>query len=696
MKKTICCFLLLATFWQSARSDEGMWMIQDIHEGLEKNMKARGLRLSAGEIYNADAPGASISDAVVSLGFYCTGSVISDEGLIITNHHCAYGNISKLSTPEHNYLENGFWAMNRRQEIPIEGEQVFFLKKILDVTEEVSALADEFRAKGEAFGNRKLGAAMERKYKEDTGLEAIMTSMWTGEKYYMSLYKVYADLRLVAAPPVSIGYFGGDTDNWEWPRHNCDFALYRVYDEQGVPVRCGAKLKISKAGYVPGSFTMVIGYPASTDRYASATQVDYLERVSLPISNELRGERIDIIRKWMDRDPMIRMKYSDWFFNLSNVQENNAGMVACFKRFGVTAEKRAQDRELQRWIDASQKRKALWGNLTEDLRRSYARTEKGEIEKAYFRETLFTGTYISRYVLRAGNASTLEKAKEALMDAIRETDPRVERELLAYALEKYYTCQDNYYFGEMQFALQDRFGTNYKAMADYLWKKSLLLSEERIRALDSIETIKKDPLHKLLTESPITLYNHRNDHLQKRTQALDLEREYKRALYRMNLSNEKLQYPDANSTMRISYGTVGGYEPNDAVLYSWYSTTDGILEKYDSLNHDFNLDARQKFLLQKGNWGKWAPERKGIMPVDFLSDNDITGGNSGSPVLNARGELIGLAFDGNKESLASDASYTQSYNKCINTDIRFVLWVLDKYAGMKWILRELDITDKPV
>lgn len=690
MKRILSCFLLLAAVWQTAHADEGMWMIQDINAALEKKMQERGLQLSAGEIYNADAPGASVSDAIVSLGFYCTGSVISDEGLIITNHHCAYGNISKLSTPEHNYLEEGFWAMNRGEEIPIKGEQVFFLKKVVDVTEEVQALSEELESKGKPFGIRKLRSLLERKYKEATGLEAMLNSMWTGEKYYLSLYKVYTDLRLVAAPPVSIGYFGGDEDNWEWPRHNCDFAIYRIYDN-GVPVRCGAKLKISLAGYAPGSFAMVIGYPASTDRYASAAKVDYQERFELPVSNELRGKRIAVIRKWMNAGPAVRLKYSDWFFSLCNVQENNDSRVACFRRFDVTEEKQRQEEELQRWIDASEARKALWGNLIQELHKSCSETEKGEIDKIYFRETLFSGTYISRYLMRAGNASSPEKAREHLLDGLRETDPRVERELLAYALEKYFTNLDNYYFGETQTALQDRFGSDYAAMADYLWSKSLIASKERIDAVTTLEEVRKDPLWRLFTESPIKRYNDRDDHLRKRTRTLSLERDYKRALYRMNCEKGRLQYPDANSTMRISYGTVGGLQPKDGVSCRWYTTTAGILEKYDPLNHDFKLDARQKQLLQRRKWGKWAPPGSGPMRVDFLTDNDITGGNSGSPVLNARGELIGLAFDGNKESLASDASYTPGYNKCINTDIRFVLWVLDKYAGMKWILKEMEI-----
>ncbi|MBR4755919.1 MAG: S46 family peptidase, partial [Bacteroidales bacterium] len=244
----------------AARADEGMWMIQDINEALEKNMKARGLKLSAKEIYNADAPGSTLSDAVVSLGFYCTGSIISDRGLVITNHHCAYSNVARLSTPEHNYLEDGFWAMTPDQELPVEGEKFYFLKSVLDVTDEVAALKKQLEARGEEAGTMKVSSILQKRYEESSGLTCILSSMWAGEKYYMSVYKVYTDVRLVAVPPLCIGFFGGETDNWTWPRHNCDFAMYRIYDN-GVPLVTDKYLKVSLKGYTPGSFSMVIGYP---------------------------------------------------------------------------------------------------------------------------------------------------------------------------------------------------------------------------------------------------------------------------------------------------------------------------------------------------------------------------------------------------------------------------------------------------
>lgn len=674
----------------TAFADEGMWMIQDINEALEKNMRARGLKLAANEIYNDEAPGTAVSDAVVSIGFYCTGSVISDQGLIITNHHCAYSNIAKLSTPEHNYLEDGFWAMTSEEEIPIEGETVFFLKKVFDVTEEVKGIMKEFRANGKPFGIRKISAIMEKRYKEATGMECILSSMWAGEKYYMSVYKTYTDLRLVAAPPQSIGYFGGNQDNWTWPRHNCDFTIYRIY-EDGKPVTREKSLKVSLAGYHPGSFAMVIGYPGRTNRYTSSAEINYQEKINLPISNAIRGGQMSIIRKWMDADPTVRMKYSEWFFSLSNIQENNDGMAKCFRRFWVKDEKIEQEKEMQKWIDAAPNRKAMWETLIPDLKAIYSETESVERDKVFFRETMFRGTFISRYMLRAGNVSSVERAKETLREGFAATDARVEKELLEYACKEYFENLEFSYFGKFQVKMLDRFGDDYKAMAEYIWNKSVISSLSRIDGIQSVDEVKNDPLRRMLTDTPVTTFNNRKDQLEKRQRVNKLGKEYKKALYWMRLHKDVEQYPDANSTMRITYGTVGGLQPNDAVWYNWYTTPEGILQKYNPDDHDYILKDRHKYLLEKGRWGRWGTRVDGrrTMIVDFMTDNDITGGNSGSPVLNAKGELIGLAFDGNLESLASDASYTEGYNKCINTDIRYVMWVLDKYAGMKHIVKEV-------
>ena len=702
----------------TAFADEGMWLIQDINAALEKKMQERGLKLSAGEIYNADAPGSAVSDAIVSLGFYCTGSIISDQGLLITNHHCAYSDVFALSTPEHNYLEEGYWAVRSDQELPIPDKQVFFLKRVLDITGEVKNLREDLAKKGLPCGMRRVSHILESKYKKDTGKEAYLNSMWAGEKYYMALYDVYEDLRLVAAPPVSVAAFGGDTDNWEWPQQKCDFAMYRVYmspdgkpakySSDNVPLKPLRKLDISLDGYKPGDYTMVIGYPGRTNRYASSLETDYQERVTLPIANELRRNQMEIMRRWMDADPAVWLKYSDTFFGLSNIGEMQEGEAACLKRFGVKAIKESEEKDLQAWIEADPARKARWGSLMSDLQKMYDETEAVERNKAYFRETFFRGTIIGRTIMRMNSArGKFKPMKKYLMRGVSETDPRVERDLLEYSVSQYFTNIDTSLFGPYQRELSAKFGTDFKAMTDYIWEGTMVASREKAEAFNNPAQFNDDRLKKLLLDVSILDFNKTDDDMNLRNRILALNKEYTQALYEMRNDKGIAQYPDANSTMRITYGTVGPIEPHDGVWCSWQTSTNGIIEKYDAENRDFKPSDAFMSMLKSRDWGRWAVAMPssgkkaapapvgsapaGTMPADFLTDNDITGGNSGSPVLNAEGKVIGLAFDGNKESLASDLYAVPGYNKCVCVDIRYILWTLDKYAGMSRIIEELGL-----
>ena len=727
-----------------AKADEGMWMINAIDQALEKKMQERGLKLRADEIYNADAPGTTLSDAVVSLEFGCTGSMISDKGLMITNHHCAYSDVYGLSTDEHNYLEDGYWAMTSDQEVPIEGKKVYFLKKVLDVTEEAEGMLAEAKAGGQTLGSRKLGYLIEKKYKAQTGLDAWFSSMWAGSRYYVALYEVYSDVRLVAAPPVSVAAFGGDIDNWEWPQHKCDFALYRIYtapdgspadySPENIPLRPEKKLRISLDGYAPGDFAMVIGFPGITHRYSSSYAVDFKERVSLPVSNRLRADQMAIISSWMDRDPSVRLKYSDYYFSLSNVQEMNEGEVQCYGRFNVVEEKTELEKRLRKWIASDPEREAAWGGMLSLTSRKYSAVEQVQRNLVYYRETLVRGTRFARIVPRLnvlkndvlksrgirphrtidpGDPDSAEvrccreyRFRGIGYDAVRSNllkeydgiDMRVEKDLLEYALKVFYENVDTIWTGPYQKWLGEKFLNaegvcDYAAMTDWLWEGSFLTDPSRLEKFVSeehtIEEYQKDPVYRFFQDIGVREFNDALNEIEGEPDLQDLSREYTHALYRMNLSEGIPQYPDANSTMRITYGTVGPVEPYDGVICSWQSTTAGILEKYDPDRYEYILHKDWKNLLEERKWDGWW--KNASMPVDFLTDNDITGGNSGSPVLNACGELIGLAFDGNKESLASDSFYTPGYNKCVCVDIRFVLWTLDEYAGMHRIIDELDL-----
>ena len=706
----ISCAILLGMTAIDARADEGMWLINAIDAALEKKMQERGLGLSAGEIYNADAPGAGVADAVVSMEFGCTGSIISDQGLLITNHHCAYSDVHGLSTPEHNYLEDGFWAMRAEEEVNIKGKSVYFLKRVLDVTDEVQKLHDELLAEGKPAGSRRLSHLMETKYSKETGLEASLASMWRGSKYYLALYEVYKDVRLVAAPPVSSAAFGGDIDNWEWPQHKCDFAMYRVYSapdgspaeysESNVPMKPVRKLDISLDGYKAGDYTMIIGYPGTINRYSSSFEVNFDETLNHPVNNAIRGRQMEIIKRWMDSDPEIRLKYSDYFFSLSNMQECFSGEQECYTRFDVVEQKEEIEKELQEWIEASPERVSKWGNVLEDLRTKYLAIRDIEENNYYFRESMIRGSQLALIMRRAHNPRNNAGTGEKMLEKYAEIDLRVEKDLLEYAIDVFVNKLDPSYMSDWQKELIASFTKDEvcdtRSLAETLWNSSIFTSEEGIARLGrkevSNEEIVADSLCRFVMDVKSTDFTFAQAEAEGTPNILALKKEYTHALYQMRLEKGVVQYPDANSTMRITYGTVGGYEPRDGVICDWKTTPAGLLEKFNPVDYDFYLNDRQYLLYSAGQWGRWGfgPEGKD-MYVNFLTDNDITGGNSGSPVLNSKGELIGLAFDGNKESLASDAMWTEGYNKCVCVDIRFILWTLDRYAGMTRIIDELGL-----
>ena len=451
-------------------ADEGMWMVNSISEALARKMQESGLKLQAGEIYDADK--VSIKDAIVSLDFGCTGSMISDKGLLITNHHCAYADVHALSTSAHNYLEDGFFADVMSEEIPIPGKKAWFLQKVLDVTDEVNAIIEEEKAAGRPYGMRRISSQIEKKYHTASGYEASLSSMWAGSRYYLALYEVYSDVRLVAAPPVSIAAFGGDIDNWEWPQQKCDFAMYRIYaspdgepaaySEINVPMHPKRHLAISTEGVKPGDFTMILGYPGSTARYSSSAKVDYMLSVSLPVTNKVRADQMAIMKKWMDADPQVRLKYSDRYFSLSNVQENNEGLEQCCRRFGVVKEKKALERSLDKEGRA----------LAKELHKAVSEAEKDII---WYRETMIRGTRLALIATRLKNKAKRDEAAEYAT-----LDMRLEKELFRYCVQNYYENVSRRLWGPFQKEVYERFGKDWDAMAEWLWTDSQMTRDDRI------------------------------------------------------------------------------------------------------------------------------------------------------------------------------------------------------------------------
>lgn len=735
---------------QDIFADEGMWMINDINRSLETKMQERGLKLSAHEIYNADAEGTCLADAIVSLDFGCTGSVISRQGLVITNHHCAYSDVHALSTPEQNLLEEGFWARNILDERPIPHKKAYLLKRVVDVTAEAEKIQTCEKRKNRPCGTRRLSSILEKRWARETGLEAWLYSMWKGEKYYMALYEVYTDIRLVAAPPVCLSAFGGDIDNWEWPQHKCDFAMYRIYTapdgrpaeyaEENVPLQPATYLNISTEGYRAGDFTMILGYPGRTNRNSSSFEANFDVNVNLPVCNELRGEQMKIMNGWMNRDEKVRLQYADHYFSLSNIQEMQAGEVACSRRFKVIDRKRKTDEALQQWILARPERCEKWGNLLPLLEEKYKATEEIEKNTTYFRETLIRGVHFNRvffklnalrndllrsngvvpkrtFELEGGPDPVEEKICRTvrfraddlacggrkgaasygsqILEEYKGFDLRLEKDLFFYALKEYYEHVKPEYWGPYQKELYKEYKADtfdVVALANWLWENSVVSDWERMRSFLSeehtFEEYRADPLYRFFEDVKITGFSSRLKQVEGSPDILSLNRQYAHALHQMKQDKGWTDYPDANSSMRITYGTVGGIEPRDAVINHWYTTTRGIIEKYDPNQYEYRLVPRQRILYREQDWGPWE-NSEGQMQVNFMTDNDITGGNSGSPVLNAEGKLIGLAFDGNKESLASDLYHVDGYNKCICVDIRYILWTLDRYAQMDRILLEI-------
>jgi len=721
MKNNIITRFLVILFLLSvsgiSRADEGMWLVNLLDKNLTQQMKKTGLKLDPKLIY--DESGSAVSNAVVALDFGCTGSIISDKGLLITNHHCAYSDIHALSTPEKNYLEDGYWAMNISQEIPIKGKSVFFLRKVTDVTDEIKQISDSLKKNNIPGGMRKITNIIETKHSKQSGMETSCNSMWRGSKYYMFYYEVYTDIRFVGAPPVSVAAFGGETDNWEWPQHKGDFALYRVYGNRdgkpapysvdNVPISPKKVLPISTKGIKDGDFTMILGFPGRTNRYSSSFSIHEKEKVTNPISVKIMREKLDILNKWMKSDPNIRLKYADYYFGISNLQEMLEGEVINFRRFGVEKIFQEREKELQQWIDSDSQRQAKWGGLLQKLSTRYNGTEEITRIKKYYQNTLVGGYGLIAIANKAGslnnssnrdNLDTLKVGQREYVNFIKEIekiykecDMRAEHEMLKYTLKTFVDNVPPLYRGDYINGLAKQFNNDGEAMADYIFNNSIFTNPEKFRQIvkndQPVSVFGEDPLNLMSKSIGVRPFNEAISKICKGESIDQLEAEYGRVVYQMNLDKGRNQYPDANSTMRLTYGTVGPLDPSDGIHCKSQTTTQGLWDKYNPDNYDFNIKPRMLGFLENKDWGNYC--EKGKMFINFLTDNDITGGNSGSPVMNSNGEIIGLAFDGNKESLASDAYFHPQMNKCVNVDIRYVLWIIDKYAGAGYLIDEMHI-----
>ncbi|MBR4046085.1 MAG: S46 family peptidase [Alistipes sp.] len=677
----------------TAMADEGMWLLPYIKKMNEKDMQAHGLKLSAEDIYSAEK--SSLKDAIVIFGGGCTGEIVSPNGLLFTNHHCGYDAIQKLSSVEHDYLKDGFWAMNNAEELPAEGLSVKFVRHIFDVTADIMGNIPSTASQDEYMdmvnSNKKaLIAELEDKY---PGMEIIIPSFFGGNQFFAFALEVYTDVRLVGTPPSSIGKFGGDTDNWMWPRHTGDFSVFRVYagkdnrpaaySEDNVPYKAEKWLNISLDGIEEGDFGMIMGFPGSTERYKTSYEIDYMLEVDNPQRIYIRGERQQILRKWMDSDPAIQIQYASKYANSANYWKNSIGMSRGIEKLDVRAKKAEQEAEFQAWAEANTLPEERYVDALRLIQESQIEAKEENATIQYLAEAFMNSVELMQTMLGIDDFELFYKDYNADVDrAVAKRMFQIYRE-------------NNTALPSIYEKIDKEFGGDSDKYVDWLYDNSQLTSLEKYNKIKSLpkkkqkRAFKKDPLYEL-TNSIIDLYRK----YAPAVWAADAKFAEGHRLYingLMKMQPERAWASDANFTIRLTYGNVLPYCPRDGVVYKHYTTIEGVMAKEDPTNPvEFTVPERLKELYKAKDYGRYA-DKSGNLPVAFLVNCDITGGNSGSPVMNAEGELIGLAFDGNWEAMSGDVAFEPELQRTIAVDIRYVLFVIEKYGNAKWLVDELTI-----
>lgn len=646
-------------FAVQTKADEGMWMLPLLEKINSEALANLGSRLTPDQIYSINH--SSIKDAVVQFGGGCTGEIISDNGLLATNHHCGYASIQALSSEEHNYLEDGFWAQNLSEEIPVPGLSVSFLVSMEDVT----GMVDTEKARKKII---------KKAQKDNPGCSIQITGFYNDNVQYLIVYKVYKDVRFVGAPPASMGKFGGDTDNWMWPRHTCDFSMFRVYagpdnqpaqySETNVPLKPAHSLSISLKGVEEGDFAMIMGYPGRTQRFQTAAQLEEMLAIN-DIRIDARTVLQDIMWKEMRSDEVVGLKYANKYASSSNGWKKWQGMREAFAKLDVIGRELDKEQRLEEWIIADPERKSIYDGAIEGIQNIVERRRSSYESYILLSETL--------------NKIELLGLVNANSDAnYKDYDADVDRKI-ALALTEHY----------LERASDEEKVNVSREYIENMFRTSAFVSPERLEAARSAGIdLSKDPavlLKGMVREAATNLLNTYTDEAQELN---NCSKKYAAAL--LEWQKDKPSYPDANFTCRLTYGTVKGYEPKDGVIYKYYTTLKGVIEKEDPDNYEFRVPSKVKELYQNKDYGIYA-DAKGNLRTCFLTNLDITGGNSGSPVLDADGNLIGLAFDGNWEAMSGDVIFEPELQRCICVDIRYVLFMMDKFGGAGYLLNEMNI-----
>jgi len=719
MRKILLITLILLTTIKHTTADEGMWIPLLLKQINESEMQAMGMRLTAEDIYQVNK--SSLKDAILIFGGGCTAEFVSDEGLILTNHHCGYSKIQKHSSLDHNYLKDGFWAMDKSEELLNPNLSVTRLVRMEDVTQKVLAEVTEDMNEYERASEiqEKISELIDEAV-EGTHYEAIIKPFFYGNDYYMFINEIFTDVRLVGAPPSNIGKFGGDTDNWMWPRHTGDFSVFRVYankdnepadySEDNVPYKPLKHLSISLKGANENDFTFVFGYPGRTKEYVTSFDVDMTVNTINPIRINMRDKRLAVIKDAMNQSDKVRIQYSAKQSRISNGWKKWIGENRGIKRLKTIDQKKSFEEDFQEWTQSDIELEKKYGNLLKNFEETYNNLDPLQYQSYFLTETVY-GVEILTFTRKFNNLiglsmyggteeainEEIDKLKRGIANFFKDYQINIDRKIFALIMREYYYGVNNYTLPD-EFAKNcKKYDYNFDLYAEEMFEKSIFASEEKL--IDFLDNYKakhykkllNDPAHKL-TESFGELYNNiLKPEIGQYYAATDsLMRVYMKG--QMEMQSNKVFYPDANFTLRVGYGSVSGYNPDDAVNYNYFTTLSGIMDKEDPEIFDYVVEDKLKDLYNNKDYGRYG-DADGSMHVCFTASNHTTGGNSGSPVLDADGNLIGINFDRGWEGTMSDIDYDLTQCRNIAIDIRYCLFIMDKFAGAGHLVEEMTIVE---
>lgn len=710
--KTNFLLIALMMFAFGARADEGMWLPYSINGKNLADMQRLGCKLSAEQIFSFNQP--SLKDAIVQFGGGCTGELISAEGLLLTNHHCGLGQVQAHSSVEHDYLQEGFWAKSKAEELPNAGLTVSFLTYIEDVTKNLLVGIDNNTSEADRAAKISENAkALIKERKGDKDVEVEIVPFYHGNQYILFVYDVYKDVRLVACPPWGIGKFGADTDNWTWPRHKGDFCIFRVYtapdgtpaeySPENIPMKSKHFLPISLKGVKPGDYTMILGYPGSTDRYSTSGAVKSVIEQEGPAIIACRTTKLDQYRKHMDADPAVFIKYASKQASVSNYWKYYIGQVKQLQRNKVFEKRAAQELAFQKWMNEDSDRKAQYGNIFTETDQYWNHQAKYSKAIIYHREAGWRGGEAVAFAVRfrqlnnvienkaAQNeiAARAEAKKGAVQNYFKDYDKETDRDVTIALLNLFYKDINPEQLPAMIKKIGDKNNGDFTQFVNNAFAKSIFVDAEKLNNwIENPKSLTKDPIFALMSEII-------NSYLDLSDQAGSISNSRAERLYMkglMEMQKDRNFYPDANFTMRLTYGSVQDCKPANAVTYDYITTLDGVMEKYKPGDWEFDVPAELIKLWENKDYGRYADEN-GDLVVNFITTNDITGGNSGSPVIDAEGNLVGLAFDGNWEAMSGDLSFENEVQRTICMDARYLVFIIDKMANAQNLMQELKIIE---